>query len=72
MRAFMYLPVLTYMRVNIWFLMVILDDMFLSFKEFSLYYMVIHLEYYVTRNQTLEAGLHLPVGPWNHYVHLSL
>lgn len=31
--------------------------------------MLTHLQYYATRNQTL--GLYLPVGPWNHKIHLT-
>lgn len=48
------------------------DDLFISFKEVALYYLVTYLEYYATRKQTLQEDLYLPVGPWNHYIHLTL
>lgn len=38
----------------------------------ELYYMLMHLEHYATRNQTLGEGLYLPMNPWNHYIHLTL
>lgn len=48
------------------------DGVFLTFKEASLYYMLAHLEYYAIRNHTLGEGLYLLMGPWNHYIHLTL
>lgn len=71
--VYIYMHIYIYMHVNIWVLNVMLnDDLLISFKEVALYYLLTYLEYYATRKQTLGEGLYLPVGPWNHYIHLTL
>lgn len=52
-----------YRHVNIWGLIVILtDNLFLSFKEICSCYMLTHLEFYAIRNQTWGEGLFLTSG----------
>lgn len=61
-----------YVCVNMWVLIAVLNyDLFLSFKEISLYYMLMSLVYCTTKNKSLGQGLCLPVYPWSHYLHLT-